>query len=163
MGGCILLRLSIILIAALWAGFLIWGAPTAPTAQSDQNMRNGTTRTASVTNYAVPTILAVDRPTLAAKQTTTRAAPLPILAVQIATAPTPPLDTAPAEELPLFTVTGTRVNLRAGPSTDTDVVMSLSLGSVTEALGAENEGWIKIRDLNTGLSGYMSARFLELL
>lgn len=41
--------------------------------------------------------------------------------------------------------------------------MSLSLGSVTEALGPEKNGWIEIRDLNTGLSGYMSAQFLELL
>ena len=154
-----MLRLSIILIATLWAGFLIWGTPSETTPQSGQNLSDRALRAASVPIYSEPTILSVDRPT----PTTARAAPPAVLAVQIATEPTSPEKIVPTEELPLLTVTGSRVNLRTGPSTQTDIVMSLSLGSVTEALSPEKDGWTEIRDLNTGLSGYMSAQFLELL
>lgn len=154
-----MLRLSIILIAALWASFLIWGTPTDTISQSDPALRDQPPRTVRVPIYSEPTIVSVDRPTV----TAARAAPQPVLAIEVSAEPAAQQNTVPIEELPLFTVTGTRVNLRTGPSTATDIVMSLSLGSVTEALGPESNGWIEIRDLNTGLSGYMSAQFLELL
>ena len=154
-----MLRLSIILIAALWAGFLIWGTRPNTTAQSDQNPRDRGPRPAIVSIYLEHTILSADR----TAPTTARAAPPPVLAIQVATEPTSPEKIVPSDELPLSTVTGSRANLRTGPSTQTNIVISLSLGSLTEALGPEQNDWIEIRDLNTGLSSYMSAQFLELL
>ena len=156
-----MLRLSLILIAALWVGFFAWGTPTEPTAQPEQTASGATARTGAVTIYAVPTILDTARSPM---PQTARATPAPVLTIQAsATVPKDPIDADPTVDLPLFTVIGTRVNLRAGPSTATDVVMSLSRGSVTEALAPEADGWINIRDLNTGLSGFMASQFLELL
>ncbi len=58
-------------------------------------------------------------------------------------------------------ITGSRVNLRQGPGTDNAIVASLVLGTKTVALGAENDGWVMIRDTQTGTEGYMAARFLS--
>jgi hypothetical protein len=60
----------------------------------------------------------------------------------------------------LLSVTGSRVNMRTGPSTTQGVVDSLPRGTVTEAIGAPQNGWQRIRDLSTGRTGWMSARFL---
>ena len=64
------------------------------------------------------------------------------------------------DDAALYRVTGSRVNLRAGPSTGNAVVDSLVRGTMVERIG-ERAGWIELRDLDTGLTGYMSARFLE--
>lgn len=169
-----MLRLSVILLAALWVSATIWGTPVASTAdaQTAAPARDTPKVVASVTTYAVPTILSADTSTRSvAAAASTRAAtpavlplplPTPVSAAQPAT-PEPVLAPVDTAQLPLFTVTGTRVNMRAGPSTDNPVVAALSLGSVTEALGPEIGGWIEIRDLNSGISGFMSARFLEAL
>ena len=58
-------------------------------------------------------------------------------------------------------VTGTRVNMRAGPSTNDSVVGSLQRGARAELLADTRDGWLQIRDISTGAEGYMSARFLS--
>ncbi len=65
-----------------------------------------------------------------------------------------------AEMLNLVYVTGSRVNLRAGPGTNSAVVTSLVRGSAAEAIGVETDGWQMIRDAETGIEGYMATRFL---
>lgn len=61
----------------------------------------------------------------------------------------------------LLRVSGDRVNMRAGPSTADGVVGSLLGGTLAEALGPEAGGWIEVRDVESGRTGFMSARFLE--
>lgn len=60
----------------------------------------------------------------------------------------------------LLYVTGERVNLRSGPSTDYQVVGALNYGTAVEALGPADAGWINIRSAD-GTSGYMSGQFLS--
>jgi uncharacterized protein YgiM (DUF1202 family) len=58
-------------------------------------------------------------------------------------------------------VTGTRVNLRAGPSTLDDVVAQLARGTKAVVLDDGGGGWLQIRDLDTGVEGFMSGDFLS--
>ncbi len=68
-------------------------------------------------------------------------------------------ETRAAQDL-LF-VTGSRVNLRAGPSTGHAVLRKLGLGDVAVLLGPGPEGWTRIRDIETGAVGFMSSDFLS--
>lgn len=58
-------------------------------------------------------------------------------------------------------VTGSRVNMRSGPSTANGVIVSLGRGAATEMIALEANGWARIRDLNSGQTGYMSSKFLS--
>jgi len=58
------------------------------------------------------------------------------------------------------TVTGTRVNLRQGPSTNYDVVTQLLRGEEVEVLDATGDGWVKLRALDGSDIGWMSDSFL---
>lgn len=68
---------------------------------------------------------------------------------------------APSATDGLLKVTGSRVNLRAGPSTGNAVVDSLVRGTLVEAVGEEINGWIELRDVTSGATGFMAANFLE--
>ncbi len=57
-------------------------------------------------------------------------------------------------------VSGNSVNMRSGPSTSNAVIRALGRGAATELIGQEN-GWAHIRDLSSGDTGYMSAKFLS--
>jgi SH3-like domain-containing protein len=61
----------------------------------------------------------------------------------------------------LLRVTGSRVNMRSGPGTANAVVDSLPRGTLAEPIGTPIDGWQEIRDVESGLVGFMSARFLE--
>ncbi len=82
-------------------------------------------------------------------------------------------DAAPEPELPEITpeltvepskllfITGSRVNLRAGPSTGQAIVTQLGLGDRAELLTNTADGWVQIRHVDSGRIGYMSADFLS--
>ena len=59
-------------------------------------------------------------------------------------------------------VTGSRVNLRAGPSTSYDVVTKLRRGDDVEVLQDPGTGWVKLRAFDGNSVGWMSADFLEI-
>ncbi|MFT5868020.1 MAG: hypothetical protein ACI8TF_000119 [Paracoccaceae bacterium] len=61
----------------------------------------------------------------------------------------------------LLYVTGTSVNLRAGPSTGNPVITALNRGIAAEKIEILANGWVQIRVLETGHVGYMSSRFLS--
>ena len=61
----------------------------------------------------------------------------------------------------IWRVTGNRVNFRAGPSTNTTVLAGLVRGDQVEFLADAPDGWAHLRVVNSGLEGYMAARFLE--
>lgn len=58
-------------------------------------------------------------------------------------------------------VTGTRVNLRSGPSTNFDAVTQLLRGEEVEILASQDNGWVKLRALDGSEIGWMSDSFLK--
>ena len=57
-------------------------------------------------------------------------------------------------------VTGTRVNVRAGPSTQFSVVGSVEYGDPVELVTYEGSNWARIRIGDGDETGYMSRKFL---
>jgi uncharacterized protein YgiM (DUF1202 family) len=74
-------------------------------------------------------------------------------------APTEADAPADADSLPRRYVTGSRVNLRAGPSTEFDILTSLAYGAEVDLLAAPEASWARIRAAD-GTEGFMSRRFL---
>jgi hypothetical protein len=60
----------------------------------------------------------------------------------------------------LLQVTGDRVNFRAGPSTDDEILTALNRGERVELIERVADGWAHLRVVDTGLEGYMSGDFL---
>lgn len=60
-----------------------------------------------------------------------------------------------------YRVTGSRVNVRSGPSTSNRVVGTVSRDDIVQEAGGVSGRWIEIHNLETGVRGYMSGRFLE--
>lgn len=56
-------------------------------------------------------------------------------------------------------VSGSRVNVRTGPSTQYGVITSLPYGQPVELLAENGDGWARIR-LDGGREGFMARRFL---
>ncbi len=57
-------------------------------------------------------------------------------------------------------VTGSRVNLRAGPGTSYGIVTKLVQGDEVEILDDAGDGWVQLRSLSGDNVGWMSADFL---
>lgn len=60
----------------------------------------------------------------------------------------------------LWSVSGTLVNLREGPSTGNDVVAQLTLGTTAEVIG-EDDGWYQIETSDGATSGWIFGKFLQ--
>lgn len=60
----------------------------------------------------------------------------------------------------IWFVSGSRVNLRAGPSTGNSIVTSLTQGTATEVIAFDGS-WAHLRVVETGVEGYMARRFLS--
>lgn len=63
--------------------------------------------------------------------------------------------------LDMRAVAGSRVNMRAGPGTSFDVLVTLPQGTETEVLEVNADGWAKIRVLGSGATGWMAERLLS--
>lgn len=61
---------------------------------------------------------------------------------------------------PRMYVTGSRVNMRAGPTTGAGVVAALTRGTEVIDLGEAAPGWSQIRVADSGQRGFMATRFL---
>lgn len=57
-------------------------------------------------------------------------------------------------------VAGNSLNVRAGPSTNDEVVGKLSRGEATLVVSREGEDWARIRIEGDGIEGYVAMRFL---
>lgn len=86
--------------------------------------------------------------------TTTPAAAEPVATQEIA----PVTATEPAT---IRRVTGRRVNLRAGPSTTTEIVGRAVRDDSAEIVEMLPSGWAKVYILETGIEAYISAQFLS--
>ncbi len=65
-----------------------------------------------------------------------------------------------ASSIDIRAVTGSRVNLRDGPSTNYGVVTQLLRGEEVEVLTDDGSGWVELRALDGDNVGWMSASFL---
>ena len=188
-----MLKMTVALAVALYAGFVIWGTPsetlTAERAGSAAPVRTAaamdydrpvilsqTATGAAVARDAVTELVVPDAATIAASAPDPEAVepasrtigePIVISLVENAEEPEAPsaatdaATAAPEATAGRYRVSGTRVNMRSGPSTADAVVDSLPGGTLAEVIGEETDGWVQIRDVNSGLTGYMAARFLE--
>lgn len=80
------------------------------------------------------------------------------LVLASASEPDPKIEAEPEPEL--LYVSGSRVNVRGGPSTSYGVIASLTYGIAVEDMGDASDGWRAIRLMDTGERGYMAGRFL---
>ncbi len=87
--------------------------------------------------------------------------PAPITTPAPAATPQPAPEPNPAPPPALLFVTGTTVNMRAGPSTSFEVVARLPRGTAVADLGEAAPGWTRIRVIDTGARGFMASRFLS--
>ena len=70
-------------------------------------------------------------------------------------------DTSPAfQQGTTVIVAEDGVNMRAAPTTDAEVVATLSQGEELTATGPAADGWVPVRDPRTGRRGYVAAEFL---
>jgi len=75
-------------------------------------------------------------------------------------APSASATTANSGVAAVWFVSGSRVNLRSGPSTSNRVVTSLTRDTAVELIGSEGD-WAHLRVVNTGAEGFMAQRFLR--
>lgn len=71
-----------------------------------------------------------------------------------------PADLTVARAPEIWTVTGARVNLREGPSTDTRVIGRTVRGDSAELIELRDDGWAKVFVIDVGIEAYISASFL---
>lgn len=74
-----------------------------------------------------------------------------------------PTDPLPPPVGDLARVTGTEVNLRAGPSTATAVVGRVTEGQTVRVLTPDRDGWSGIEDPASGDEVFIASRFLDVL
>lgn len=115
---------------------------------------------AAVVTPAVTTVDPAVVPTNVAITTASADTPaiIPSLIVQddTATATASPAALVSEIGLDIRTVSGNRVNVRGGPSTNFSVVSKLVRGDAVEILEDNGNGWVKMRSVLTGEEGWMA-------
>lgn len=81
-------------------------------------------------------------------------------AARPAVKPEPARAEAPESRTDLRVVTGSRVNLRGGPSTGHAVLTQLLQGEHVEVVEDRGNGWVRLRALDDDAIGWMSANYL---
>lgn len=116
----------------------------------------------------LPDISLVTRrePAMAVAETRETPAPDPVaeivedVAAALAAAPVSPTRQQPRPD-PVSVVTGNVVNMRSGPGTHFAVLGQLRLGDDVRVIGTSDNGWVKLRVLESDRVGWMAARFVE--
>lgn len=152
-----MIKLTLLTLAGLFAVWTLWGEP-------------GARKPAQVAETPAAQIVAQPEPepvpdvVEAASQTPERVQSFPGPELQPSpeyAGQTPPAATpVAADGATILYVTGSRVNFRAGPSTNDTVVGAITGGSPVEALGPVDADWVHIRDAQ-GREGFMSSSFLS--
>ena len=187
-GSGIMLRLTVTLAVALYAGLVIWGEPSDAV---DVGTEGAAEPTRAVVEAARPVIVEKDGDgDVAVMRSATTEIVVPEASIIAASAPVPdtaadriarigdpvrvslieptvrqPEIAAPADEAGAggerMVVSGSRVNLRSGPSTANAVLASLPRGTVVEVIGPASGNWVELRDVDSGTVGFMSSNFLD--
>ncbi|MCV6584179.1 MAG: SH3 domain-containing protein [Marinibacterium sp.] len=83
------------------------------------------------------------------------ASPLDTFAPTALDTPAPVIEPS-APERDIREITGSRVNMRAGPGTNYNVLARLTLGDKVEVLSVSDNGWVRLRPLDGGETGWMA-------
>ncbi|WP_281823346.1 SH3 domain-containing protein [Jannaschia rubra] len=180
-------KLTFILAVALYGGFVVWGQAPEQDVQIVVDRPAEVPVSTSGSEFDRPVILAsTDSTGAAVTRTAVTETIVPDASLIAASAPAPgdvlaeprrigeptvvslltpesrpATSEAVADTAGMLRVSGSRVNMRSGPSTSDAIVDSLAGGTLAEPLGEPVDGWIRIRDVATGATGYMSAQFLD--
>lgn len=141
-----MLRLTVLLLACLYAAFAIWGTPLPANVE--------VTRSAPMNS--LPDLVAPSRLDPAVAQpvgSTVPSGQIPEPAAVVK--PVAPVSPAPETRV----VTGDRVNLRSDASSRSAIVGSLSRGDTAEIMLDNGTSWVRIRT-QAGLEAWIFARFL---
>lgn len=65
-------------------------------------------------------------------------------------------DVAAVSDSDIRTVSGNRVNVRGGPSTDYGIVSKLTRGETVKILEDNGDGWVRMQPLDGGEAGWMA-------
>ncbi|GHF68640.1 SH3 domain-containing protein [Seohaeicola zhoushanensis] len=66
----------------------------------------------------------------------------------------------PGPDADLRAISATRVNLRAGPGIDTEILGRLTRGQKVEVLGSDGTGWLRLRTLPDDQVGWIAERLV---
>ena len=170
-----MIRLSLFLLAGLITAMLVWGTET-PDMRAEAIA-------ATVLDTPETRLVETTDPVVAVRKTrkvepevesgveVARLEPLDLTRVQATNAllvfqanDAPPDAVLPAvipDSAAVLIVTGTSVNMRAGPSTNQTVIGRMRRGERAELMAKANEGWVQVRAVSSGQIGYMAGRFLK--
>ncbi len=154
-------RLTAVLLAGLYATMVIWGDPV----DSEVSV------TRAGASPAVPVVasartIAPDRSAREGGRADVSAEEAVGMALAAGTQTTPKQAQGPerraeaAPEIERWFVTGSRVNLRSGPSTSSAIVGGVSLGDRAEVLSDPSDSWTRIRT-ERGTEAWIYSRFLS--
>jgi hypothetical protein len=87
--------------------------------------------------------------------TVTDSADTPQIILPSLIATTDTFDTTPVDD-DIRTVSGNRVNVRDGPSTDYGIVSKLQRGETVQILEDSGDGWVRIQPVDGGKAGWMA-------
>jgi len=127
-----------------------------------------------VTPEAAPAVVAADQPVTApAPEVTPVAVVTPVVIMTPVASAEPAVaevvaevvaettpEPAPEPERIIWYVTGSRVNVREGPSTDYTVLGKVLYGDAAEIISDPDAEWVKIRIEGDGVEGYIAKRFM---
>ena len=161
-GPSVMLRLTALLVVALYAVMVIWGE----SSESDVVVTRAAGLDGPLMGVAAASAdVAPDRAdaTELSQLSAAEAVQIALAAGEVDPAERPDReprmsDLAPAPE-PEWFVTGSAVNLRAGPSTRDAIIGRAGLGDRAEVVSDPSDEWIRIRT-EGGLEAYIFGRFL---
>ena len=85
---------------------------------------------------------------------------LPLVAAQDAEPLADAVQTAPDEPVVQYVI-GSSVNVRQGPSADSEALTKLPRGEAVQVIASNTPGWSLIRIEGDGVEGYIASRFLS--
>lgn len=164
-GNVIRMKKLLFLSAAIWAVMFFSPDPEGPVFNEGR----------AEPEAAAPALAAAAPAPEPAVQTEPAPAPLPAALVELAAATAMEATPEPAEPVAAVApepepepepaaliryVTGKRVNVRSGPSTDYGILDQVVLGDAAEVISDPAADWVQIRIEGDGVEGWIAARFL---
>ena len=168
-----MIRLSLVLLAGLITAMLVWGTET-PRMQTEAIATSVLDAPAPSPAVDIVPAVAVAEPAepepegpvdvarLEIPRLTDVRAASGLLVFQAADAPPDAaLPRSASDRAAVLVVTGSSVNMRAGPSNSRAIVGRMRRGERAELVAQATEGWVQVRAASSGRVGYMAARFLK--
>lgn len=170
-----MIRLTLVLLTALITAMLVWGTETPDMrAEAIKRVVLDAPAPRSV-DEIVPVVVEAQTPVIEpnAESNVEMARLEPLVMTGIPATDTllvfqandAPRDAVLSAVIPddaaVLIVTGTSVNMRAGPSTNQAIIGRMRQGERAELLTKARDGWVQVRAVPSGQIGFMAGRFLK--